>query len=249
MTARLAQIWRHPIKSHGRERLGEVVLEPGQSMPYDRRWAVTHEDSEFEGEWARCSNFAITTHRPHLCPFNISLDEGGPEAVVTHPELGELRFNPDDPEDAARFVAWAAPLSPEGLPAPARLVSLPGRGFTDSDFASVTLFSMASHRAVEEALGQEITPLRWRGNFWVEGLDAWEEMGWIGREFRLGEALLRGVERTARCPMTMTNPETGERDVPTVKTLVRSFGHKDFSIRCEVLEGGRVAEGDVVKPA
>ncbi|QDC08213.1 MOSC domain-containing protein [Oceanicola sp. D3] len=247
MSATLAQIWRHPIKSHGRERVGEVELKAGESMPFDRRWAVAHEDSAFDGDWERCSNFAITTHRPRLCPFNVVLDEAGPDVTVTHPKLGELRFNPDDAADAARFVEWTMPLAPEGLPKPARLVALPGRGFTDSAFASVTLFSMASHRAVEEALGQEITPLRWRGNLWVEGLEAWEEFEWIGREFKVGEAVLRGVERTQRCPMTMTNPETGERDVPTVKTLASRFGHKDFSIRCEVLKGGRIAEGAEVQ--
>nr|WP_244868038.1 MOSC N-terminal beta barrel domain-containing protein [Vannielia litorea] len=243
----MAQIWRHPIKSHGRERVAGVALEAGQSMPWDRRWAIAHEDSAFEGDWVKCSNFAITTHRPRLCPFNITLTEGdAPEAHVTHTDLGEMRFHPDRPDEAARFVEWVAPLSPEGLPKPARLVSLPGRGFTDSEFPSVTLFSMASHRAVEDALGQQITPLRWRGNLWVEGLEAWEEFDWIGREIRVGNAVLRGVERTQRCPMTMTNPETGARDVPTVKTLASTFGHKDFSIRCEVIEGGEIAEGSAV---
>jgi uncharacterized protein YcbX len=40
MTARLAQIWRHPIKGHGRETLERVTLSAGSTLPFDRAWAV-----------------------------------------------------------------------------------------------------------------------------------------------------------------------------------------------------------------
>jgi len=33
-------LWRHPIKSHGREALTSVTLTAGQAMPGDRLWAV-----------------------------------------------------------------------------------------------------------------------------------------------------------------------------------------------------------------
>ena len=36
MTARLTQMWRFPIKSHGREALTEAQLAPGQTLPWDR---------------------------------------------------------------------------------------------------------------------------------------------------------------------------------------------------------------------
>ena len=48
MTAHLAAIYRHPIKSHGRENLQAVVLTQGQCMPWDRHWAVTHERSKWQ---------------------------------------------------------------------------------------------------------------------------------------------------------------------------------------------------------
>lgn len=247
MTARLAEIWRHPIKSHGRERLARVALEPGQALPWDRRWAVAHADSAADGSaWASCRNFSITARNPGLAPFDISLDEAGPQVRLRHRALGELHFNPDEPADQARFIAWVAPLTPDHLPAPERLVSLPGRGYTDSDFPSVTLCNFASHRAVQDRLGTAISHLRWRGNLWVEGLGAWEEFDWIDHEIRIGAAVLRVRERAERCPATMANPETGLRDQPTVKTLLDGWGHKDFSIRCEVVKGGAIAEGDEV---
>ena len=40
MTTRIASIQRHPLKSHGREALDEVMLSAGQGLPWDRAWAT-----------------------------------------------------------------------------------------------------------------------------------------------------------------------------------------------------------------
>jgi len=60
MTARVAEIWRHPIKSLGAERIARVTLEPGHTMPGDRVWALAHEKTRFDfgnPEWTPCSAF------------------------------------------------------------------------------------------------------------------------------------------------------------------------------------------------
>jgi hypothetical protein len=120
------------------------------------------------------------------------------------------------------------------------------RGFTDSDFPSVTLGNLASHRAVEQRLGQPLSIHRWRCNLWVEGLAPWEEFDWPGHEIAVGGARLRVVERTDRCLATHNNPETGARDADLLGTL-DSWGHRDFTVRAEVIEAGRIAPGDSVR--
>ena len=42
MSAYLAEIWRHPIKSCGRETLTRVLLTENRTLPWDRRWAIAH---------------------------------------------------------------------------------------------------------------------------------------------------------------------------------------------------------------
>ena len=49
MTDTVTEIWRHPVKSHGREALETVTLTAGQTMPGDRVWAVAHEASTADG--------------------------------------------------------------------------------------------------------------------------------------------------------------------------------------------------------
>jgi uncharacterized protein YcbX len=89
---------------------------------------------------------------------------------------------------------------------------------------------------------------RWRGNIWLDGLGPWQEFEWLGRDIRIGSALLRVRERTDRCPATTANPDTGQRDADTLGAL-RHWGHMDFSVRAEVIEDGEIAIGDLAELA
>lgn len=235
---------RHPLKSHGREALHEVTLFQGQSMPFDRLWAVAHDSSKADGsDWTPCANFSRVSKAPSLMAITSLLDEQSGRLTLSHPERPDLTFDPD--HDVQSFLDWVMPLVPQDRALPDRIVRLPKRGFTDSDFPSVTLCNYASHRAVESHMGQELSIHRWRGNIWFECDTPWIEFDWLGKDVRVGECILNMRERTDRCLATSANPETGQRDADTLSALQR-WGHKDFSIRAEVKSGGTIRVGDEV---
>jgi uncharacterized protein YcbX len=246
MSGHVAEIWRHPIKSHSRERVGRVTLSAGRTMPGDRVWAVAHDSSPATSEaWSRSAAFSIGTRAPQLQAVRGSWDEAAGLVTLTHPGRPELRFDPDvEPE---RLIEWVAPLMPPGRAQPVRLVRVPGRGMTDTDYPSVSLMNLASHRAVEARMGRRLSPLRWRGNFLVDDVEPWAELGWVGGQVRIGEALLTVRERCKRCLSTAANPDTGLRDADTLGTLQEGWDHTDFGLYAEVTEGGVVAEGDRVE--
>ena len=246
MTGVVSSLWRHPIKSHGREALNKVTLIAGQTMPGDRIWAVAHEISKADNtEWSRCVNFSIGSKAPKLTAINSTLNEAQNLVTLSHPDRPDLTFDPDG--DVSEFLDWVRPLMPENRAASARIVRVLGRGMTDSNFPSVTLCSMASHRAVEQQIAHDLSINRWRGNIWFDGLPAWQEFDWIDREIKIGDVILRGRERTDRCAATTANPDTGIRDADTLAALDH-WGHRDFSIRAEVLRGGNISLGDTVTP-
>ncbi|MEL6619567.1 MAG: MOSC N-terminal beta barrel domain-containing protein [Pseudomonadota bacterium] len=246
MTATLAHIWRHPIKSHGREEIGHVTLQAGRSMPWDRVWAVAHDAARAQpGTWAQCANFSRVSKAPALMAITARLDEDTETLTLSHPDRDDLTFRPDDEPHA--LMAWTAPLVPRDRALPSHIMRLDGRGYTDSDFPSVTLCNLSSHRAVEGAIGGPLSIHRWRGNLWFDGDGPWAEFDWIDREVQVGEAILRPRERTDRCVATTANPDTGRRDADVLRALDH-FGHQDFSVRAEVVRGGLVRAGDEVKP-
>jgi uncharacterized protein YcbX len=250
VSATLASIWRHPIKAIGREALDAVDLAPGRALPWDRRWAVTHEGTRPDaadpaGGWAPKANFLRGVSGPRLMAVEAALDEAAGTVTLAHPARAPLTVAPDTEAGAAALMAWLDPLWPEGLPRPAGLRAL-DTGFTDVPGGWVSIHAHASHRAVEGRAGRPLSIHRWRGNLWVEGAELWDEWDWVGRRLGVGGAVLEVRERIGRCKATMANPETGARDVDTL-ALLRSWDHQEFGVYAEVVEGGRVAVGDPVR--
>lgn len=237
----VAAIWRHPIKAHGREAIERVVLIAGQTMPWDRHWAVTHDAGSYDGGWAPCQTFMIGMRTPGLAAIWARLDEDTATVHLRHADLGSFSFRPDDATQQAAFFDWIAPICPAGRASPDSVVTAGARGMTDSAYPSVSILNLASHRAVAAQLGQDIEPERWRCNIWLESLSAWSEFDWIGREIRIGGATLRVRERIKRCMLTATNPATGQRDADTLGGLKAGWDHTDFGIYAEVITGGPVA--------
>lgn len=246
---RVTALFRHPIKSHGREAIERVSLTRGRTMPWDRTWAVTHDATKFDAAqptWVHCRNFMLGTRTPGLAGIWATLDEDARQVTLTHQDLDDITIRPDDRHDISRFLQWVAPLCPDNRSAPLDVVSVEGRGMTDSNYPSVSVMNAASHTAVEGAMGQPIEIERWRGNIWLEGVDGWEEFGWMGREIQIGEAVLHIRERIKRCTHTSTNTVTGIRDIDTLGVLNETFGHQDFGVYTEVVQSGEVRVGDVV---
>ncbi|HQU68981.1 MAG TPA: MOSC domain-containing protein [Albidovulum sp.] len=245
MTARLASIQRHPLKSHGRETLAGVTLSPGAALPWDRRWAVAHDAARIvDGAWAPCQNFSRGSKAPALMAINAALDEATVTLTLTHPDRPALSFRPDDDADTARFLDWLRPLSPPDRAQPARIYSAADFAMTDTDYQSVSILSLASNADLGARMGVDLSPLRWRGNLWLEGLAPWAERDWLGKTVRIGEALLAVEENIVRCLATTANPATGERDADTLGALNALHGAQEFGVYARVIEGGAIRQGD-----
>ncbi|EBA05163.1 MOSC domain protein [Rhodobacteraceae bacterium HTCC2150] len=245
MTITVAHIWRHPIKSHGRETLTEVSMNAGQTMPWDRTWAVAHEAAKTDGsEWAVCANFSRGAKSPQLMAIDAALDEATETVTLMHPDKEPLIFRPD--QDVQPFLEWSSDLTPSDRAQSSRIVRVANRGMTDTPFPSVSLMNLATNQVVEERLGQKLDIRRWRGNFWLDGMKPWEEFDWIGKKITIGTAELMVREPVTRCLATTANPETGQRDADTLSALQDGFGHKDFGIYAEVTKSGVIRANDTV---
>lgn len=241
----ISEIWRYPIKGHSREQINQVTLTAGATMPWDRVWAVAHANAKTDGsEWAVCANFARGSQRPGLMGTNAKVDEATGYVKLSHQDMDDLELNPDiEPQ---KLINWSNAFRPEDLPLAAKVIKVPGRGSTDTDYPSVSFGNMASHRAIEDKLGHSISHLRWRTNFWIEGLEPWVENDMVGKSLRVGDVEVEIRERILRCKATTANPVTGLRDTDTLAVL-REWGHQDMGIYAQVTKGGTINIGSQVE--
>jgi uncharacterized protein len=244
-----------PVKGLGLAYPEEVVLEP-HGVTENRRFHLVDERGRFvnllrRGELVRVS----AEYDPARERLRLVFPDGG--VVEDEIALGEAVSTDFYGRDVpGRLVAgpWAQALSKYAGIA-LRLVrsDRPGTAVDRSSGA----FSLMSEASLVE-LGRHavvdgpVTGRRFRMLVTVDGVDAHEEDGWLGRRVRLGEAVVRPVGRVGRCAITTQNPDTGERDLDTLRTIreYRGLGPRrelDFGIFGEVLEPGRARLGDAVE--
>ena len=217
-------------------------------MPWDRCWAVAHEASPADGSaWVPCVNFSRGSKAPKLMAINAKLDETAQTLTLSHPDRKGFTFQPDDIQQLSGFLAWIRPLMPPNRAQSARIIRLKDRGFTDTDFASISINSHASLRALSERVGLPLSPLRWRGNIWLDDLEPWAEHNWIGQQFRIGTVQFEGVEPIVRCLATTANPQTGERDADTLGALNDGWNHQNFGLYARVIESGKISIEDTLE--
>ena len=98
-----------------------------------------------------------------------------------------------------------------------------------------------------DALGLgPVDPRRFRMLVETAGGAPFAEDAWVGRDVRIGAALVRIEEACARCAVTTVDPETGERDVDALRAMVTAKGVADLGVYGRVLEPGTVRVGDPV---
>lgn len=251
MQARIASLYRHPVKGFTPERLPGAVLEAGACFPCDRLFAVEDGPSGFDpAAPAHLSKmkFAVLAKIPEVARARTAYDEAS--GVLTARAEGREDFAGDLREEAGRrgFEAWLTDLLGEAAKGPLRVVEGPGaHRFMDSRSGYVSIVNLASVRDLEARLGRPVNPLRFRANLYVEGWPAWAENGWEGRAMRVGQARAEVLKPIVRCAATHVDPDTAERDIEMVKALFDNYGHMLCGIYLRVDEGGRVAEGDVVE--
>ncbi len=251
MTARLAHLCRHPIKSLGYETISSVRLTEGEAFPFDRRWAVAHEAAAFGARpqgWATKLNFVRGWAEPRLMAIRADSDPETGRVTLTHPERPALTLHPDSAGAEASLLAWLAPLWPPKRPAAAHLVHVDGQAMTDVPEPYVAILSLASLGELSARIGQDLSIHRWRGNLWLDGLAPWAEWDLIGQTLRIGEAELQVEARITRCRATAANPDTGQTDADTLGALQAGFGHQDFGVYARVTRGGMISVGDRVSP-
>jgi uncharacterized protein YcbX len=95
---------------------------------------------------------------------------------------------------------------------------------------------------------------RFRMLFEIDGVDPYAEDGWIGREVRIGGAVVYPAGNVGRCVVTTCDPATAERDFDTLGFLatyrkdIATTEPLPLGVVGDVVTPGRVRVGDPVTP-
>jgi uncharacterized protein YcbX len=251
VTARLALIRRHPIKSVGGEGLDSVILQAAHRLPGDRSFAVLTENGERHAI-ASQTNGQPDRWLPKSCFLRgaVSADlqavSGGWDGdllTLSHPRQITLTIDPATQGDM--LIDWLRPLWPADAARPTRLVG--GAGiWTDQKWPWISILSLDSLADLTAKTGLDLGTHRWRGNLWTQGWNAFHERDLIGQTIHIGQAELRITDHIGRCTATNADTATGQVDLDMIDSLQRHYGHTDFGVFAEVVTGGKIRLQDQI---
>jgi hypothetical protein len=93
------------------------------------------------------------------------------------------------------------------------------------------------------AFGRDVRRLR--PNILIGGVDGMAENDWPGATLHIGDAIIGIDSRRSRCPMTIVDPDTLERDPEVLRDIGRRFGGR-LALNAGVIRGGLLREHDAV---
>ena len=120
----------------------------------------------------------------------------------------------------------------------------PGANFDD---APVHIVNLASVEMFALEAGMPLDHRRFRANLYVEGLEPDEEIGWLGRRIRAGDAELEVIARCVRCAVITRDPDTTVA-TPALLELLVDRHEKCLGMYCRVVRPGGASLGDPVGP-
>jgi len=247
--ATLQSIYRYPVKGLSPERLDRVRLEPGQTLPADRMYAIENGPSGFDPAapaYLFKSHFLMLMKNERLAALDTRYDDATHTLTIGH-EGRELACGDlSTKEGRLAIEAFFRRFMPAELRGPPKVLQAAGHSFSDVSAKVVSIINLASLAAIETVVGAPVNPLRFRANLYVDGWPAWHEFGLVGSELAAGAARLKVTKRIMRCAATNVDPETGIRDLTIPAILMQNFDHMDCGIYATVVDGGDVKEGDSV---
>jgi len=249
--AKIAQIFRYPVKGLSAEPLDAVELVPERSLPGDRRYALAHGTTEFDPaapHYLPPAKFLMLKRNEKLATLRTRYNAESEELVIERDGKPVARGRLDQPVGRKMLEQFfAAYLAGEVRGSP-KILRARGHSFSDMPTQYLSLINISGIRELERVMGRAIDPLRFRGNLYFDTGMPWDEFDWCGRRIvvtgRDGEVVLRGQARIERCAATNVDPDSGVRDMNIPAALQQAFGHVDMGLYATVEEGGRIAVGD-----
>ena len=113
------------------------------------------------------------------------------------------------------------------------------------DFAnSISLLNLESINDFQNKIDKEIEISRFRGNIYIDGIEAWQERNWIGKIIKINNVSFKVKKNIPRCVAINLKPETDDNSLNLLQSLKKTYNHFDMGIYLVALDDGKIEIGN-----
>ncbi len=117
---------------------------------------------------------------------------------------------------------------------------------SDKVFNSISLINLKSIEDFEKKINEKVEFQRFRGNFYVDGIEAWKERNWIGKTIKINNVSFKVEKNIPRCVAINLKPKTDDNALNLLRSLKKTYNHFDMGIYLRALDDGKVEVGNTI---
>ena len=193
----------------------------------------------------KLNNFLTLKSSPVLNKYNFTYKDNKLSLILNGKEL--ISISPDVLEQRSSLIKKLVELE-SSLIKPIFLLQNKEFPFFDTSYSgtvfnSLSLINMKSIEDFEKKINEKIEFQRFRANFYINGIEAWEERNWIGKTIKINNASFIVEGHIPRCVAINLKPKTGDQSSNLLKSLKKNYDHFDIGIYLRAINDGKVVIG------
>ena len=248
--AKIVSLYRYPVKGLSGEKLKSVLLEPDQTFPADRAFAIENGPSGFDPvapKWQPKIKFLCLMRNAKLAALETLYDDASGVLAVNKDGVPMIEASLKTEAGRAAIEYFFQDFMGGEARGPMKVLESPGHSFSDVSAKVAHIVNLSTAEDLAATIGKEVHPLRFRANIYLDGWAPWSEFDLIGKTIRAGGVTLKITKRVVRCAATEVNPETAARDIDIPEAIWRKTGENDLGIYARVVTAGKITAGDKVE--
>tara|TARA_B100001175_G_scaffold135644_1_gene115340 strand:+ start:659 stop:1438 length:780 start_codon:yes stop_codon:yes gene_type:complete len=114
-------------------------------------------------------------------------------------------------------------------------------------FNSMSLINLNSIKDFEIKIGEKVELQRFRANFYINGIEAWEERNWINKIIKINNVSFKVEKNIPRCLAINLKPKTDDNSLNLLQSLKKTYNHFDMGVYLTPLNDGKIEVNNKIK--
>ena len=111
---------------------------------------------------------------------------------------------------------------------------------------TISLINLNSINDLEKKISKNVELERFRGNIYINGLDAWEERNWINKTLEINNIKFKVIKEIPRCSATNIKPNSSKYNLSVPLLLKQFYNHINLGIYILPLNNGNIKLNDEI---
>ena len=111
---------------------------------------------------------------------------------------------------------------------------------------SISLINLKSIKDFENKISNKIEFQRFRGNIYIDGVNAWEEQNWVGKIIKINDISFKVEKNIPRCVAINLKPNSDDNSLNLLQSLKKNYNHFNMGIYLTALNDGKVNTGEKI---